>query len=141
MMKRGMALVIFLVIGLFNMSALADAFNYVKADAFKQWMESGKPMVLVDIQTKSDYPLHFFKNSIETNAYPVDTDEQRKMLDSAVSTAKKAGTDVVVICPRGGGGAKKAYDYLKTQGVAEEKLFILEGGVEKWPHKEMLLSR
>lgn len=140
-MKKRMALAIFLVIGLFSMSALADVFNYVKADAFKQWMESGKPMVLVDIQTKSDYPLHYFKNSVETNAYPVDTDEQRKMLDSAVSTAKKAGTDVVVICPRGGGGAKKAYDYLKAQGVAEEKLYILEGGVEKWPYKEMLQSR
>ncbi|KAF0189365.1 MAG: Rhodanese-related [Desulfobulbaceae bacterium] len=140
-MKRRIALLTFLVIGLFNMSALADAFNYVKADAFKQWMESGKPMVLVDIQTKNEFPLHYFKNSIEANAYPVDTDEQRKMLDSAVTAAKKAGTDVVVICPRGGGGAKKAYDYLKTQGVAEEKLFILEGGVEKWPHKEMLLSR
>ncbi len=140
-MKRRIALLTFLVIGLFNMSALADAFNYVKADAFEQWMGSGKPMVLVDIQTKNEFPLHYFKNSIETNAYPVDTDEQRKMLDSAVTAAKNAGTDVVVICPRGGGGAKKAYDYLKTQGVAEEKLFILEGGVEKWPHKEMLLSR
>lgn len=140
-MKKGVALVTFLVIGLFNLAALADNFNYVKADAFKQWLESGKSMVLVDIQAKNEFQLHHFKDSIETNAYPLDTEEQRKLLDPAVIAAKKAGTDVVVICPRGGGGAKKAYDYLKSQGIANEKLYILEGGVEKWPYKELLQSR
>jgi len=140
-MKQRMALLAVLVVGLLNMAALLDSFNYVKADDFKQWLESGKAMVLVDIQAKNEFPLHHFKDSIETNAYPLDTEEQRKLLDPAVIAAKKAGADVVVICPRGGGGAKKAYDYLKSQGIANEKLYILEGGVEKWPHKELLQSR
>lgn len=140
-MKQRMALLAVLVVGLLNMAALLDSFNYVKAEEFKQWLESGKSMVLVDIQAKNEFPLHHFKDSIETNAYPLDTEEQRKLLDPAVIAAKKAGTDVVVICPRGGGGAKKAYDYLKSQGIANEKLYILEGGVEKWPYKELLQSR
>lgn len=137
-MKQKMVLLAVLMVGLLNMAALFENFNYVKAEDFKQWLDSGKAMVLVDIQVKEEFPLHHFKNSIETNAFPVETEEQRKMLDPAVTAAKAAGTDVVVVCPRGGGGAKRCYTYLKDQGIAEEKLFILEGGVEKWPSKEML---
>ncbi|MDO8946391.1 MAG: rhodanese-like domain-containing protein [Desulfocapsaceae bacterium] len=140
-MKKRIAILAVLIIGLLNMAALLDSFNYVKADDFKQWLDSGKAMVLVDIQVKDEFSLHHFKDSIETNAFPVETEEQRKMLDPAVAAAKKTGTDVVVICPRGGGGAKRCYSYLKAQGIPEEKLFILEGGIAKWPHKEMLVSR
>lgn len=140
-MKKRMAVLAVLVIGLLNMAALFETFNYVKAEDFKQWLDSGKAMVLVDIQVRDEFSLHHFKDSIETSAFPVETEEQRKMIDPAVAAAKKAGTDVVVICPRGGGGAKRCYSYLKAQGIPEEKLFILEGGVDKWPHKEILVSR
>ena len=140
-MKKRIAVLAVLVIGLLNMAALFETFNYVKAEDFKQWLDSGKAMVLVDIQVKDEFSLHHFKDSIETNAFPVETEEQRKMIDPAVAAAKKAGTDVVVICPRGGGGAKRCYSYLKDQGIPEEKLFILEGGIDKWPHKEILVSR
>ncbi|MBU0663969.1 MAG: rhodanese-like domain-containing protein [Proteobacteria bacterium] len=140
-MKKRIAVLVVLVIGLLNMAALFETFNYVKAEDFKQWLDSGKAMVLVDIQVKDEFSLHHFKDSIETNAFPVETEEQQRMIDPAVAAAKKAGTDVVVICPRGGGGAKRCYSYLKAQGIPEEKLFILEGGIGKWPHKEMLVSR
>jgi rhodanese-related sulfurtransferase len=140
-MKKGMGILAVLVIGLLNMAALFENFNYVNAADFKQWLESGKAMVLVDIQVQDEFSLHHFKDSIETNSFPVDTEEQKKMIDPAVAAAKKAGTDVVVVCPRGGGGAKKCYTYLKEQGIPEAKLFILEGGIAKWPFKEMLMSR
>ncbi|MEK6201484.1 MAG: rhodanese-like domain-containing protein [Desulfobulbaceae bacterium] len=140
-MRKCIGILAILLIGLLNMAALFESFNYVKAEDFKQWLDSGKAMVLVDIQVKDEFSLHHFKDSIETNAFPVETEEQRKMIDPAVAAAKQAGTDVVVICPRGGGGAKRCYSYLKSQGIPEEKLFILEGGVAKWPHKETLLSR
>lgn len=137
-MKKGIVFLTVLLFGICNMGALFESFNYVKADDFKQWLDSGKAMVLVDIQVKDEFPLHHFKNSIETNAFPVETEEQRKMIDPAVTAAKAAGTDVVVMCPRGGGGAKRCYTYLKDQGIAETKLFILEGGIGKWPYNEML---
>lgn len=140
-MKKGIGILAVLVIGLLNMAALFENFNYITAEDFKQWLDSGKATILVDIQVKDEFSLHHFKDSMETNSYPVDTEEQRQMIDPAVAAAKKAGTDVVVICPRGGGGAKKCYNYLKAQGISEAKLFILEGGVAKWPHKEMLVSR
>ena len=75
--------------------------------------------------------------SIENNAFQVENDAERKRLDSAVAAAKKSGQEVVVLCPRGGGGAKRAYDYLKAQGVPEKKLVILTGGVDKWPYRSM----
>lgn len=140
-MKKGLGVLAVLLFGVLNMALFSGNFNYVKAEEFKQWLDSGKEMVLVDIQVKDEFSAHHFKNSIETNAFPVETEEQRKMIDQAVTAAKAAGTDVVVVCPRGGGGAKRCYSYLKEQGIPEDKLFILDGGVDKWPHKEMLVKR
>ena len=39
---------------------------------------------------------------------------------------------VVIICPRGAGGATRTYDYLLSQGIAAERLLILEKGQEGW---------
>ena len=119
-------------------TAVAGSYNYINPDEFKGWLESGKPMIIVDIQVADEFKQHHFKNSIETNAYPVDTDEQRKQIDKGVEAFKQTGQEVVVICPRGGGGAKKCYDYLKENGVPKEKLLILKGGVQKWPYQELL---
>ncbi|NIP26153.1 MAG: rhodanese-like domain-containing protein, partial [Phycisphaerae bacterium] len=41
---------------------------------------------------------------------------------------------VVIVCPRGGGGAKRTYDYFKAKGVAEARLTILAGGQKDWPY-------
>ncbi len=139
-MKKGWGVLAILLVALCSMAALFENFNYIQADAFKAMLDAGKNMVLVDIQVKDEFARHHFKNSLETNAYPVETKEQQQMLDKAVIAAKAAGTDIIVICPRGGGGAKRCYSYLKGQGIAEEKIFILAGGVDKWPHQEMLLS-
>ncbi|MCB2180499.1 MAG: rhodanese-like domain-containing protein [Desulfobulbaceae bacterium] len=121
-------------------SVMAGSYNYVDQDTFKNWLESSSPMNIVDIQVKEEFPKHHFKNAIETNAYPVKTDKERARIDKAVTAYKENNHKVVVVCPRGGGGAKRCYDYMKAQGVPEKDLVILKGGVEKWPHKEMLLS-
>jgi len=39
----------------------------------------------------------------------------------------------VVICPRGGGGAKNACDYLKEKEI-EKRIFILREGMQGWPY-------
>ena len=123
---------------LLNVAAIFEIYNWVEPEQFKQWLEAKKPMVLVDIQDKPSFAAHHFPGSIETNAFPVESDAERKRLDPAVAAAKKSGQEVVVLCPRGGGGAKRTYDYLKAQGVPEKKLFILTGGMDKWPHRTML---
>lgn len=132
-------LLLLMVLVMTSGTAMAGLFyNYVSPDEFKGWLEGGKPVLIVDIQVADEFKEHHFKNSIETNAFPVNTDEERKQIDRAVQVYKETGHDVVVVCPRGGGGAKRCYDYLQESGVPKDKLTILKGGVEKWPYKEML---
>jgi hypothetical protein len=47
---------------------------------------------------------------------------------------------VVIICPRGKSGASNTYDYIKSKGIPENRLYILEGGIAGWPYKEMLIK-
>lgn len=117
--------------------AAAANYNYVKQDTFKQWIESGKKTIIVDIQVPAEFEMRHFKGSIETNAYPVKSDEERKRLDKTLEQINSSPNDVVIVCPRGGGGAKNTYDYLKSRGVDEKRLFILEKGMEGWPYPEM----
>lgn len=139
-MKKVTLVALFLV-GLFNSAAMFETFNYLEPDQFKARLESGKPVIIVDIQVAEEFAAHHFPGAIETNAFPVETEAQRTMIDPAVAAYAKLGHDVVVVCPRGGGGAKRCYSYLKSQGVPEEKLTILKGGVAKWPYRAMLAAR
>lgn len=138
-MKK-MTLVALFLVGLFNSGAMFDTFNYLEADQFKEWLESSRPVIIVDIQVAEEFAAHHFSGSIETNAFPVESEAERKMIDPAVAAYLQSGHDVVVVCPRGGGGAKRCYSYLKSRGVPEDKLTILKGGVAKWPYRAMLVS-
>lgn len=133
-MKRYFVLAL---IFLFLLTTTAYAANYVKPEEFKKWLETGKKMLIVDIQPKDEFEEHHFKGSIETNAFPVKTDEEKKRLDPAIKKAKESNVDVVIICPRGRSGAMNTYEYLKANGIPENRLFILEGGIAGWPYKEM----
>ena len=119
-------------------SVQAGDYRYVAPEEMKQWLETNKEMIMVDIQPAKDFALHHFKGSVETNAFPVETEEQRQSLDKGVAAYKEKARDVVVVCPRSGGGAKRCYDYLKSQGVPEERLYILTGGIDKWPYADMV---
>jgi rhodanese-related sulfurtransferase len=113
------------------------AANMLKPDVFKQWLESKKPMIIVDIQPAKDFEQHHFEGSVETNAYPVKTEEEKARLNKALEKAKASKDDIVIICPRGKGGAMNTYEYLKSKGIDEKRLYILEGGIAGWPYKEM----
>ena len=48
----------------------------------------------------------------------------------------KASTDdVVIVCPRGGGGAKRTSDYYNAHGIKKKRLLILEKGMDKWSNE------
>jgi rhodanese-related sulfurtransferase len=128
------------LIGLFLLcgTAYAGGYRYIEPADMKQWLETGKEMVLVDIQPAKDFARQHFQGAIETNSFPTESAEERQRLDKAVAAYREKPADVVVVCPRGGGGAKRTYDYLKASGVPEGKLFILTGGMDKWPYKELV---
>jgi len=46
--------------------------------------------------------------------------------------------DIVVVCPKGGGGAKNTIQYLVDQGIEDSRLFILEKGQAEWPYAGLL---
>ncbi len=135
-MKR---ILLLLCLSLFTLPALAAAadYNFLSADELKGWLEADKPMLLVDIQEPKDFAAHHIKGALETNAYPVKSETEKATLTPALDSYRANSPEaVVVVCPRGKGGAKRAYELLRDQGVPEAKLFILTGGMENWPHRE-----
>lgn len=137
MLKRIIAVLLMLLVAT---AAAAANYQYVSAETFKEWQEKGKGTVIVDIQVPAEFAKHHFKGALETNAYPVKSDEDRQRLDATLAQINASTDDVVIVCPRGGGGAKNTYDYLKVKGVEEKRLFILEKGMEGWPHPEMCVT-
>jgi rhodanese-related sulfurtransferase len=122
-------------------SAHAGEYHYVSQDDMKKWLESNKEMVIVDIQPAKDFARQHFAGAVETNAFPVENDAERHRLDHAVEVGKGNNKDVVVVCPRGKGGAKRCYDFLRENGIAPERLYILTDGMDKWPYKELVRSQ
>jgi rhodanese-related sulfurtransferase len=118
----------------------AFAFNYVGQGEFKEWLETARPVAIVDILPADAFAKGHFPGAIETNAYPVKSDEERRRLDGVAASLATTDQDIVIICPRGGGGAKNTYDYLKEKGIAEKRLFILEKGAEGWPFKNFFVE-
>lgn len=114
------------------------AYNYLKPEEFKKWLETGKKVIIVDIQPHDEYVKHHFKGSIETNAFPANNDVLRKRIDKALPIINQSNDPVVIICPRGRSGARNTYDYLKSKGAPESRLYILEGGMSGWPYPEFI---
>lgn len=139
-MKHFSLFSLFFILSLTVTSAVAAEYHYVTPETMKSWLDEKQPITIVDIQIEKDYVQHHLPGSIATYAYPVKTDQQRTAIDKAVEQYKKDGKNMIIVCPRGAGGAKRCYDYLKASDVPEEKLVILKGGAEGWPYKEMFVS-
>ena len=120
--------------------ALAGGYNFVEPDQFRQWIDKGKEMAIVDIQVPAEFQQHHFKGALETNAYPVKSPDEKQKLDKILPNLSAAASDIVVVCPRGGGGAKNTVDYLKAKGVDEKRIFILRDGMQGWPYKELTVN-
>ena len=55
-------------------------------------------------------------------------------------TAKLVREDaikVVIVCPRGAGGADRTYDFFLEKGLKKEQLFTLKNGQEGWPREQI----
>jgi rhodanese-related sulfurtransferase len=112
---------------------LFGGYDYISPEDLQKRIDAQSPMILVDICSVEQFAKAHIPGSIETNAYPVETDAQREALGHLLPQILASGDDVIILCPRGGGGAKRTYDFYKANGVDESRLLILEKGVEKWP--------
>lgn len=113
-------------------------FKYYTADQLKQAIEKKTPLKIVDIQVATEYKEHHIQGVIPTYAYPVKTDEDKAKLTKVLPELKASQEPIVIVCPKGGGGAKNTYQYLADQGIAESRLLILENGQAGWPYAELL---
>jgi len=123
-----------------SVSVAAAGLNFISAAEFKEMLDTNQPIVIADIQKSNNFRKHHFYAAVETDAYPVKTDSQRKQLEKIIAMFEKTGNPIVIVGPRGTSGAKRACEYLLDQDIPQEKIFILEGGIKAWPYKEMLID-
>lgn len=116
----------------------APGFAYMTPDEVKTSLQQHQPMHLVDIQVQEEFAAHHLPGALNTCAYPVKSDTDKAKLAAFVDELKQDDSPVVVVCPRGAGGAQRAVSYLKASGIGEDRLFILEHGQQGWPHPEMI---
>ena len=116
------------------------AFNMMTPDELKARLDAKQPTILLDIQKKNAYKEHHFYGSIRTYAYPAKTDTDLQSAVQGVRKHDQTGNDVIIIGPRGGKASQRTVGFLITRGIPEEKIFILQGGIKKWPHPKMLLG-
>jgi rhodanese-related sulfurtransferase len=116
------------------------SFNYISASDLMKRIEYGESLFLIDIQVEEEYAKHHLRGTFPTHAYPVKTDEEQAKLLPALKNIINTDNDVVIICPRGAGGAKRTYKYLNEKGVGEDRLLILKEGQSGWPYPEMLVN-
>ncbi len=138
-MRSLLMVVMLLVFGVVTSSQAGD-YNYISAEDMKGKIEAKSDVIIVDIQVEKEFNQHHLPGSVATYAYPVKTATERAQIDKAVQLYQQTGNPVVIVCPRGKGGAKRCYDYMMENNVPAEKLSILTKGIAGWPYAEMLLK-
>lgn len=118
-------------------AAEEKTYQYYTADQTKAAIENKEDILLLDIQVEDEWNAHHIEGAVPTYAYPVKTPEDEAKL-AAILPDLSGEQPIIVICPGGAGGATRSIDYLTAQGVAPERLFILENGQSKWPYEELL---
>ena len=120
-----------------GISVAKNQYNYISATQLESRLTANQPTNLIDIQVKEEFSEHHIKGAIPTYAYPVKSDTDRAKLDTTIGQISSNSDPVVIVCPRGGGGAKRTYDYLLQQSVSEERLLILEKGQSGWAYSSL----
>lgn len=112
-------------------------YNYISAEKTAELMRKDpSKLVLVDIQEVGDFKKEHLQGAITTYAYPVKTDEERNRLASLLPNISD-DQKVIIICPRGGGGADRAYDFYLKNGIKKQNLFTLTDGQHGWPRDQI----
>lgn len=118
-------------------SIFGSNYNYISPEETAELMrKDASKVVVVDIQEKPGFDKEHLNGAVATYAYPVKTDAEKARLAEVLPTIKP-DQKVVIVCPRGGGGADRAYDFYLSQGVKKEQLFTLTKGQEGWPREKI----
>lgn len=112
----------------------AGSFNYISVDEFKARMDAGDhdsgAMAIVTTQTEEEYSSGHLKAAYPTFSRPLKAQSDFEKLYPFMELVKESDSDIVIICPRGRGGAEIPYRYFVEHGIAEDRLLILKDGQE-----------
>lgn len=117
-------------------AAVAAEYNYIKADEVAKLIRDKANIAIVDIQVKAGFEKEHLKGAIRTEAYPVKSADDKAKLAAALPQLQNADK-IVIVCPKGKGGANKTYDYLLSKGFSKDKLVTLTGGQTGWPRDKI----
>ncbi|ADR18034.1 rhodanese-like domain-containing protein [Calditerrivibrio nitroreducens] len=135
-MKKLHLILFFALISIQAFAGLFSSYNYITGDELANWIKSKKQFIIVDIQPKKDFDDEHIVGAIPTYAFPAKKDEEKKRLDPVIEKIKQNNLPVIVVCPAGKTGAENAYNYIKSKGIDEKRLYILKGGMGSWTHNE-----
>lgn len=127
------AIFIFLAIS----TAGASQYNYMAAEDLKKRISSNDDILIIDIQVKEEFDQHHIPGSLATHAFPVKSDDERARLTPIVKLQQNDSRPLVIVCPRGAGGAKRTYDYFVDQGIPAHRLWILNKGMSGWDYVDL----
>jgi rhodanese-related sulfurtransferase len=130
-----------LAISAFPARAGDEFYRYMKAPELEQKLKAKEPVILFDIQVEEEFTKHHITGATPTYAYPVKSPEDRAKVDAVLDKVTGSTAPVVIVCPRGAGGAERTYAYLKEKGVAPERLYILEKGQAGWSCADLTEGR
>jgi len=117
--------------------AADNTYNYISAPELESRLKDQQTINIIDIQVENEFTQKHIKGAEPTYAYPVKKATDRVKLDAAVKRLKSNSDPVVIVCPRGAGGARRTFDYLLEQGITFERLLILEKGQQGWTCEEL----
>lgn len=143
-MNRGMfvalsaALLVTISLNIAPVVAVDVVYNYIAPADLKARLLSDESMTILDIQVKEEFDQHHIRGAVATYAYPVKSEEEKARIDSVYASLVDGSDSVVIVCPRGGGGARRTCDYLISRGIDGQRLLILEKGQSEWPYPELL---
>lgn len=135
--RRGCLLTL-LAFGLAPGLARAQSMNTITPAELKKRLEAGDKPLLLDIQPEADFSKHHLPGATPTYAYPAKSESDQAKLRPALARILGGKEEVVIVCPAGGGGARNTYEFLKSQGVPESRMRILEKGQKGWPYQELV---
>jgi len=125
-----------MIVAVFAFSpALAQDYNHMSPEDAKSRLEKKDSIKIVDIQVEDEYAKGHLPGAVKTCAYPVKSDEDRAKLDEFAASVAGTKDDLLIVCPRGKGGAERTFDYLVEKGIERDRLYILEGGQKEWPYE------
>lgn len=114
-------------------SSSSVPYNYIKAEEVAKIITDNNPdYAIIDIQLEDKFNQQHLRGAIATYAYPGDKPEMHEKLKAGLEEVKE-NQKIIIVCPRGGGGAKNSINYYRSIGVDNSRLLILENGQEGWP--------